>query len=98
MLSRVSSGPIGEPLKAAAFSIRAGLTPSASMRWPWVMVWPMTLVVKKPGASLTTMGFWPAILVISATACSMTLRSATASPTPILSVILVIFGICMTFW
>jgi hypothetical protein len=42
-------------------------------------------------------GFWPVILVRSATAASMTLRSATASPTPMFTVILVIFGICMAF-
>jgi hypothetical protein len=39
-----------------------------------------------------TTGFWPASAVMSATACSMTLRSEVASPTPMLSVILVIFG------
>ena len=59
ILSRVSSGPMGEPLKAAAFSINAGFTPSASINWPWVIVWPITRVVKKPGESLTTMGFLP---------------------------------------
>ena len=43
-------------------------------------------------------GFWPVILVRSATAASMTLRSATASPTPMFTVILVILGISMTFF
>ena len=40
-------------------------------------------------------GFWPVILVMSPTAASITLRSATASPTPMLTVILVIFGTSM---
>ena len=44
-----------------------------------------------------TSGFWPVILVMSPTAASITLRSATASPTPMLTVILVIFGTCMGF-
>jgi hypothetical protein len=47
---------------------------------------------------MQSLGFWPVILVRSATAASMTLRSATASPTPMFTVILVIFGTCMTFF
>jgi hypothetical protein len=44
---------------------------------------------------LVTTGFWPAILVRSATAFSSTFLSATASPTPMLSVILVRRGTCI---
>ena len=47
---------------------------------------------------LQSSGFWPVILVRSAAAASTTLRSATASPTPMLTVILVIFGTCMGFF
>ena len=43
-----------------------------------------------------TIGFWPAILVMSPTANSMFFLSLTASPTPMLSVILVMRGTCMT--
>ena len=42
-------------------------------------------------------GFCPVILVRSVTAASITLRSATASPTPMLTVILVIRGTCIAF-
>ena len=45
--------------------------------------------------ALVTTGFWPAILVRSATALSMTFLSATASLTPMLSVILVMRGTSM---
>ena len=40
-------------------------------------------------------GFWPVIFVRSPIAASRTLRSATASPTPMLTVIFVIFGTCI---
>ncbi len=42
--------------------------------------------------ALQICGFWPVILVRSPTAASMTLRSATASPTPMFTVIFVIRG------
>ena len=45
---------------------------------------------------LVISGFWPVILVRSATAASITLWSATASPTPMLIVILVMRGTCIT--
>ena len=41
-------------------------------------------------------GFCPVIFVRSPTALSMIFLSATASPTPMFTVILVIFGTCMT--
>ena len=41
-------------------------------------------------------GFWPAILVMSATALSIIFLSFTASPTPMLRVILVMRGTCMS--
>ncbi|MNG32018.1 hypothetical protein D3C84_1179340 [compost metagenome] len=44
---------------------------------------------------LVTTGFWPAILVRSATALSRTFLSATASPTPMFRVILVRRGTCI---
>ena len=44
---------------------------------------------------LVTTGFWPVILVRSPTAASMTFLSATASPTPMLTVILVMRGTCI---
>ena len=44
---------------------------------------------------LVTTGFWPAILVRSPTALSMTFLSATASLTPMFSVILVMRGTSM---
>ena len=44
---------------------------------------------------LVTTGFWPAILVRSPTALSMTFLSATASHTPMFSVILVRRGTCI---
>ena len=44
---------------------------------------------------LVTTGFWPAILVRSPTAWSMTFLSDTASLTPMLSVILVMRGACI---
>ena len=47
--------------------------------------------------ALVTTGFWPAILVMSATAFSMTFLSAVVSPTPMLSVILVMRGTCIRF-
>ena len=43
-----------------------------------------------------TTGFWPAILVRSPTALSMTFLSDTASLTPMFSVILVRRGTCIT--
>src|SRR5882724_7171004 len=45
-----------------------------------------------------TSGFWPVIFARSPTALSMIFLSATASPTPMLTVILVIFGTSMTFF
>ena len=45
---------------------------------------------------LVTTGFWPAILVRSPTALSMTFLSATASLTPMFSVIFVRRGTCIT--
>ena len=42
-----------------------------------------------------TIGFWPAILVMSPTAASTSFLSLTASPTPMFSVILVIRGTCI---
>jgi hypothetical protein len=45
-------------------------------------------------AAVTT-GFWPAILVMSATALSITFLSATASPTPMLMTILSMRGTCI---
>ena len=45
---------------------------------------------------LVTTGFWPAILVRSPTALSITFLSETASLTPMLSVILVMRGTCIT--
>ena len=44
---------------------------------------------------LVTTGFWPAILVRSPTALSITFLSDTASLTPMLSVILVRRGTCI---
>ena len=46
---------------------------------------------------LVISGFWPVILARSAAAASTTLRSATASPTPMFTVILVIRGTCIGF-
>ena len=46
---------------------------------------------------LVIRGFWPVILARSATAASITFLSATASPTPMLIVILVMRGTCITF-
>ena len=40
-------------------------------------------------------GFWPLIFCMSETAFSITFLSAIASPTPILSVILVMRGTCI---
>ena len=54
-----------------------------------------TLKVAIAFFALQISGFWPVIFVRSPTAASMTLRSATASPTPMLTVILVIRGTCM---
>jgi hypothetical protein len=45
---------------------------------------------------LVTTGFWPEILVRSPTALSITFLSATASLTPMLSVIFCRRGTCMT--
>jgi hypothetical protein len=45
--------------------------------------------------ALVTTGFWPAILVRSPTALSITFLSATASLTPMFSVILVRRGTCI---
>ena len=47
--------------------------------------------------AFVTSGFWPVISVMSPTALSMTFLSATASPTPMFTVILVIFGTCIGF-
>jgi hypothetical protein len=47
--------------------------------------------------ALLTCGFCPVILVRSPTALSMIFLSATASPTPMLIVILAMRGTCMTF-
>ena len=47
---------------------------------------------------LVMSGFCPVILVRSATAASITFFSATASPTPMFTVILVIRGTCIGFW
>ncbi len=44
-----------------------------------------------------TAGFWPVITVRSLTAPSMSLASRAASPTPMLTTILVSAGTCMTF-
>ncbi len=56
-----------------------------------------TLKVAIAFLALQISGFWPVILAMSPAALSMTLRSATASPTPMLTVILVIRGTSMTF-
>jgi len=45
---------------------------------------------------LVTKGFCPVILVRSASAASITFLSATASPTPMLTVILLMRGTCIT--
>ena len=45
---------------------------------------------------LRTAGFWPVIFARSPVAASMTFLSATASPTPMLTVILVMRGTCMS--
>ena len=47
--------------------------------------------------ALLISGFWPVILVMSPTACSMTFLSAMASPTPMLTVILVMRGTSIGF-
>jgi hypothetical protein len=60
------------------------------------MAWPSRIL--KPAMAflaLVTTGFWPAILVRSPTALSMTFLSATASLTPMFSVILVRRGTCI---
>ncbi len=44
-----------------------------------------------------TVGFWPVIAVRSLTAPSISLESRAASPTPMLTTILVRPGTCMTF-
>ncbi len=54
-----------------------------------------TLKVAIDFFALQISGFWPVIFVRSPTAASMTFLSATASPTPMLSVILVIRGTSM---
>ena len=56
-----------------------------------------TLKVATDLLALLTSGFWPVILVRSPAASSMTFLSATASPTPMLTVILVMRGTCMLF-
>jgi hypothetical protein len=48
--------------------------------------------------ALVTIGFWPEIFAMSSTAFSSTFLLPTASPTPMLSVILVRRGTCITFW
>ena len=46
-------------MSRAADSISTGLTPASNISAPWVTVLLITRVVKKPGASLTTMGVLP---------------------------------------
>jgi hypothetical protein len=46
--------------------------------------------------ALVTRGFWPVIAVRSRTAPSISLESRAASPTPMLTTILVSAGTCMT--
>src|SRR5687768_2675102 len=48
--------------------------------------------------ALVTCGFWPVMAVRSRRAPSMSLPSRAASPTPMLTTILVRPGTCMTFW
>ena len=47
--------------------------------------------------ALVTCGFWPVIAVRSLTAPSISFESRAASPTPMLTTILVRPGTCMTF-
>ena len=63
------------------------------------MAWPSrTLNVATDFFALVTAGFWPVILAMSAVAASMTFLSATASPTPMLTVILRMRGTCIVFF
>ncbi len=63
------------------------------------IAWPSrTLKVATDFLALVTAGFWPVIFAMSAVAASMTFLSATASPTPMLTVILRIRGTCMVFF
>src|SRR5882757_9084473 len=62
------------------------------------IAWPSrTLNVATDFFALVTAGFWPVIFAISAVAASMTFLSATASPTPMLTVIFKIRGTCIVF-
>src|SRR5208283_442765 len=62
------------------------------------IAWPSrTLNVATDFLALVTAGFCPVIFAISAVAASMTFLSATASPTPMLTVTLTMRGTCMLF-
>src|SRR5258707_1297945 len=62
------------------------------------IAWPSrTLNVATDFFAFVTAGFWPVIFAISAVAASMTFLSATASPTPMLTVIFMIRGTSMVF-
>ena len=54
--SCTASGPTGMPIMRAAFSISAGVMPSPTMVTPSLTKLPKNRLVKKPRASLTTIG------------------------------------------
>src|SRR3984957_8751826 len=63
------------------------------------IAWPSrTLNVATDFLAFVTAGFCPVILAMSAVAASMTFLSATASPTPMFTVIFKIRGTCMVFF
>src|ERR1700730_15311165 len=62
------------------------------------IAWPSrTLKVATDFLAFVTAGFWPVIFAMSAVAASMTFLSATASPTPMFTVIFKIRGTCIVF-
>src|ERR1700683_849079 len=63
------------------------------------MAWPSrTLKVATDFLAFVIAGFWPVIFAISAVAASMTFLSATASPTPMFTVIFKIRGTSIVFF
>src|SRR5580692_11834851 len=63
------------------------------------IAWPSrTLKVATDFLAFVTAGFWPVIFAISAVAASMTFLSATASPTPMFTVIFKIRGTSIVFF
>src|SRR5271165_7168856 len=63
------------------------------------IAWPSrTLKVATDFFAFVIAGFWPVIFAMSAVAASMTFLSATASPTPMLTVILTMRGTCIVFF